>query len=66
MEITKLALGAACITKLKKNYIDTVEELQAAFRSGEIRLICSGTMLRKIRTVLETAKIEIPKEERSC
>lgn len=63
MEITKLAIGTAAVTKLSRNFITTVEELQDAFRTGEIRHICSKAMLRKIRTVLETAHIEIPKED---
>ncbi len=63
MEITKLAIGSAAVAKLSRNFITTVEELQEAFRSGEIRYICSSTMLRKIRTVMATAHIEIPEEE---
>ena len=63
MEITKLAIGSAAVAKLSRNYITTVEELQEAFRTGAIRYICSATMLRKIRTVMATAHIEIPKEE---
>lgn len=63
MEITKLAIGSAAIAKLSRNFITTVEELQEAFRTGEIRYICSATMLRKIRTVMETAHIEVPKED---
>lgn len=63
MEITKLAIGTAAVTKLSRNFITTVEELQDAFRTGEIRNICSATMLRKIRTVMATAHIEIPKED---
>ena len=63
MEITKLAIGSAAVAKLSRNYIATVEELQEAFRTGAIRYICSSTMLRKIRTVMETAHIEIPKED---
>lgn len=66
MEITKLALGSAIVAKLKNNFIDTVEDLQHAFRTGEIRIICRPVMLRKIRTVMETAHIEIPEENRSC
>lgn len=62
MEITKLAIGSAAVTKLSRNFITTVEELQEAFRTGEIRYICSATMLRKIRTVMETAYIEVPRE----
>jgi len=62
MEITKLAIGSAAVAKLSRNFITTVEELQDAFRTGEIRYICSATMLRKIRTVMETAHIEVPRE----
>lgn len=62
MEITKLAIGSAAVAKLSRNFITTVEELQEAFRTGEIRYICSTTMLRKIRTVMETAHIEVPRE----
>ena len=62
MEITKLAIGSAAVAKLSRNFITTVEELQEAFRTGEIRYICSATMLRKIRTVMETAHIEVPRE----
>ena len=63
MEITKLAICTAAVAKLSRNFITTVEELQEAFRTGEIRYICSATMLRKIRTVMEPAHIEIPKED---
>ena len=63
MEITKLAIGSAAVAKLSRNFITTVEELQEAFRTGEIKYICSATMLRKIRTVMVTAHIEIPKED---
>lgn len=63
MEITKLAIGSAAVAKLSRNFITTVEKLQDAFRTGEIRHICSKAMLRKIRTVMETAHIEIPKED---
>lgn len=66
MEITKLAIGSAAVAKLSRNYITTVEELQEAFRTGAIRYICSSAMLRKIRTVMETAHIEIPKEDRNA
>lgn len=62
MEITKLAIGSAAVAKLSRNYITTVEELQEAFRTGAIRYMCSSTMLRKIRTVMETAHIEVPRE----
>lgn len=63
MEITKLAIGSSAATKLSRNFITTVEELQEAFRTGAIRHICSAAMLRKIRTVMETAHIEVPKED---
>ena len=62
MEITKLAIGSAAVAKLSRNFITTVEELQEAFRTGEIRYICSAAMLHKIRTVMETAHIEVPRE----
>lgn len=58
--IERLAFGAAVHKKLKNNFIDTVGDLMDAFRSGEIKWICSASALRQIKTVLQNAHIDIP------
>lgn len=60
MPIERLALGAAIIKKLKSNFVDTVEDLPDAIRTGQLRWMCSPKAQKQIRTVLGTAGIEIP------
>ena len=58
-----LAIGASVYSKCKQNMIDTTEDLLNAFRSGEIKRIFNGTVIKAIKTVLTNAKIEVPDEE---
>lgn len=58
-----LAIGASVYSKCKVNMIDTTEELLNAFRSGEIKRIFNGTVIKAIKTVLTNAKIEVPEED---
>lgn len=58
-----LAIGASVYSKCKVNMIDTTEDLLNAFRSGEIKRIFNGTVIKAIKTVLTNAKIEVPEEE---
>lgn len=58
-----LAIGASVYSKCKVNMIDTTEDLLEAFRSGEIKRIFNGTVIKAIKTVLTNAKIEVPEEE---
>lgn len=60
MPIERLALGAAIIKKLKSNFVDTVEDLTDAIRTGQLRWMCSPKAQKQIRTVLGTAGIDIP------
>ena len=61
MPIERLALGSAIVKRLKNNFVDTVDDLLEAIRSGQIRWMCSPKAQKQIRTVLDTAGIEIPK-----
>lgn len=58
-----LAIGASVYSKCKKNMIDTTEDLLEAFRTGAIKHIFNGTVIKAIKTVLTNAKIEVPEEE---
>lgn len=58
--IERLAFGAAVHKKLKNNMVDTVGDLLEAFRTQQIRWMCSASHIKKIRQVLETAHIELP------
>lgn len=58
-----LAIGASVYSKCKANMIDTTEDLLEAFRTGEIKRIFNGTVIKAIKTVLTNAKIEVPDEE---
>lgn len=60
MPIERLALGSAIVKRLKNNFVDTVDDLLEAIRSGQIRWMCSPKAQKQIRTVLGTAGIEIP------
>ena len=58
-----LAIGASVYSKCKQNMIDTTEDLLEAFRTGAIKRIFNGTVIKAIKTVLTNAKIEVPDEE---
>lgn len=58
-----LAIGASVYSKCKVNMIDTTEDLLEAFRTGEIKRIFNGTVIKAIKTVLTNANIEVPEEE---
>ena len=58
-----LAIGASVYSKCKQNMIDTTEDLLEAFRTGAIKRIFNGTVIKAIKTVLTNAKIEVPEEE---
>jgi len=60
-----LAIGASVYSKCKKNMIDTTEDLLEAFRTGAIKHIFNGTVIKAIKTVLTNAKIEVPEEEQT-
>ena len=62
ISLEQLAIGASAYSKCKQNLIDTVEDLQEAFRTGTARSIFSGSMIETIREVLGKAKIDIPEE----